>query len=113
MLCGLHQYAFFNKIHYFQITAINLDTRMTFRYLHDEKTTDNIINFINRMLDYFPFRVHCLQSNNGTEFAYRKHSFETEHPLGIFCKKNYIKRVYSPAASPWYNGVVESTHRLD
>ena len=59
MLCGLHQYAFFNKIHYFQITAINLDTRMTFRYLHDEKTTDNIINFINRMLDYFPFRVHC------------------------------------------------------
>ena len=66
MLCELHQYAFFNEIHYFQITA-----------------------------------------------TYRKHSFETEHPLGIFCKKNYIKRVYSPAASPWYNGVVESTHRLD
>ncbi len=51
--------------------------------------------------------------NNGTEFTYRKHSFNTEHPLYIFCKKNYIKRVYSPVSFPWYNGVVESTHRLD
>uniref|UniRef100_UPI0012F503C4 integrase core domain-containing protein n=2 Tax=Brachyspira pilosicoli TaxID=52584 RepID=UPI0012F503C4 len=22
-------------------------------------------------------------------------------------------RVYSPVASPWYNGIVESTHKLD
>ena len=107
------KYAFFGEIRYYQITAVDLATRMTFRYLYNEKTPDNIIDFIHRMLDYFPFRVHCLQSDNGTEFTYRKHSFDTQHPLDIFCKKNYIKRVYSPVASPWYNGVVESTHRLD
>ena len=104
------KYAFFGEIRYYQITAVDLATRMTFRYLYNEKTPDNIIDFIHRMLDYFPFRVHCLQSDNGTEFTYRKHSFDTQHPLDIFCKKNYIKRVYSPVASPWYNGVVESTH---
>ena len=107
------KYAFFGEIRYYQITAVDLATRMTFRYLYNEKTPDNIIDFIHRMLDYFPFRVHCLQSDNGTEFTYRKHSFDTQHPLDIFCKKNYIKRVYSPIASPWYNGVVESTHKLD
>ena len=107
------KYAFFGEIRYYQITAVDLATRMTFRYLYNEKTPDNIIDFIHRMLDYFPFRVHCLQSDNGTEFTYRKHSFDTLHPLDIFCKKNYIKRVYSPVASPWYNGVVESTHNRD
>ena len=96
------KYAFFGEIRYYQITAVDLATRMTFRYLYNEKTPDNIIDFIHRMLDYFPFRVHCLQSDNGTEFTYRKHSFDTIHPLDIFCKKNYIKRVYSPVASPWY-----------
>lgn len=96
------KYAFFGEIRYYQITAVDLATRMTFRYLYNEKTPDNIIDFIHRMLDYFPFRVHCLQSDNGTEFTYRKHSFDTQHPLDIFCKKNYIKRVYSPVASPWY-----------
>ena len=107
------KYAFFGEIRYYQITAVDLATRMTFRYLYNEKTPDNIIDFIHRMLDYFPFRVHCLQSDNGSEFTYRKHSFDTQHPLDIFCKKNYIKRVYSPVASPWYNGVVESTHNRD
>ena len=107
------KYAFFGEIRYYQITAVDLATRMTFRYLYNEKTPDNIIDFIHRMLDYFPFRVHSLQSDNGTEFTYRKHSFDTQHPLDIFCKKNYIKRVYSPVASPWYNGVVESTHNRD
>ena len=107
------KYAFFGEIRYYQITAVDLATRMTFRYLYNEKTPDNIIDFIHRMLDYFPFRVHCLQSDNGTEFTYRKHSFDTQHHLDIFCKKNYIKRVYSPVASPWYNGVVESTHNRD
>ena len=86
---------------------------MSFRYLYGEKSPNNTIDFVKRMLDYFTFRIHCIQTDNGTEFTYRKHSFDTQHPLDIFCKKNYIKRVYSPIASPWYNGVVESTHRLD
>ena len=103
-----------------QFTAVDLATRMSFRYLYDEKSPNSTIDFVKRMLDYFPFRIHCIQTDNGciqtdngTEFTYRKHSFNTEHPLDIFCKKNYIKRVYSPIASPWYNGVVESTHKLD
>ncbi|MEI0748864.1 hypothetical protein R4M08_09625, partial [Brachyspira pulli] len=41
-------------------------------------------------------------TDNGTEFTYRKHFFETEHPLDNFCKNKHIKRVYSPVASPWY-----------
>ena len=107
------KYAFFGEIRYYQFTAVDVATRMSFRYLYDEKTPNSTIDFVKRMLDYFPFRIHCIQTDNGTEFTYRKHSFDTQHPLDIFCKKNYIKRVYSPVASPWYNGIVESTHKLD
>ena len=107
------KYAFFGEIRYYQFTAVDVATRMSFRYLYDEKSPNSTIDFVKRMLDYFPFRIHCIQTDNGTEFTYRKHLFDTQHPLDIFCKKNYIKRVYSPVASLWYNGVVESTHRLD
>ena len=107
------KYAFFGEIRYYQFTAVDLATRMTFRYLYDEKSPNSTIDFVKQMLGYFPFRVHSIQTDNGTEFTYRKHFFETEHPLDIFCKKNHIKRIYSPVASPWYNGVVESTHNRD
>ena len=107
------KYAFFGEIRYYQFTAVDVATRMSFRYLYDEKTPNSTIDFVKRMLDYFPFRIHSIQTDNGTEFTYRKHLFDTVHPLDIFCKKNYIKRVYSPVASPWYNGIVESTHKLD
>ena len=75
---------------------------MSFRYLYDKKSPNSTIDFVKRMLDDFPLRVHSIQTDNGTEFTYRKHLFDTVDPLDIFCKKNYIKRVYSPVASPWY-----------
>ena len=107
------KYAFFGEIRYYQFTAVDIATKMSFRYLYSEKTPDNTIDFIKRLIEYFPFRIHCIQSDNGTEFTYRRHFFETEHPLDIFCKEKPIKRVYSPVASPWYNAVVESTHNRD
>ena len=107
------KYAFFGEIRYYQLTAVDLATRISFRYLYNEKTPDSTIDFMERLIEYFPFRVHCIQTDNGTEFTYRKHLFETEHPLDKFCNNKHIKRVYSPVASPWYNGVVESTHNRD
>ena len=70
---------------------------MSFRYLYNEKTPDSTIDFMQRLIEYFPFRVHCIQTDNGTEFTYRRHLFEIEHPLDTFCKNKHIKRVYSPA----------------
>ena len=99
------KYAFFGEIRYYQFTAVDIATKMSFRYLYSEKTPDNTIDFIKRLIEYFPFRIHCIQSDNGTEFTYRRHFFETEHPLDIFCKEKHIKRVYSPVTSPWYNAV--------
>ena len=107
------KYAFFGEIRYYQFTAVDVATRMSFRYLYNEKSPNGTIDFVKLILDYFSFRVYSIQTDNGTEFTYRKHLFDTVPPLDIFCKKNYIKRVYSPVASPWYNGVVESTHKLD
>ena len=49
------------------------------------------------MLDYFPFRIDYIQSDNSTEFTYRKYSFDTQHPLDIFCKKNILR-----VALLWY-----------
>ena len=78
------KYAFFGEIRYYQFTAVDIATKMSFRYLYSEKTPDNTIDFIKRLIEYFPFRIHCIQSDNGTEFTYRKHFF-TEN---IFLKQS-------------------------
>ena len=83
------KYAFFGEIRYYQFTAVDIATKISFRYLYAEKTPESTIDFLERMLEYFPFRVHCIQTDNGTEFTYRKLLFEKEHPLDIFCKKKY------------------------
>ena len=75
------KYAFFEEIRYYQFIAIYLAARMSFRYLYNEKTTNSTIDFMKRLINYFPFRVHFIQRDNGTELTYRKHLFDTEQPF--------------------------------
>lgn len=63
------KYAFFGEIRYYQITAVYLVTRMSFRYLYDEKTPYSTIDFMKRFIGYFTFRIHSIKTYNGTEFT--------------------------------------------
>ena len=56
------KYAFFGEIRYYQFTAVDLATRMSFRYLYNEKSPYSTIDFMKRLIDYFPFRIHCIQT---------------------------------------------------
>ena len=56
------KYVFFGEIRYYQFTAVDVATRMSFRYLYDEKSPYSTIDFMKRLVDYFPFRIHCIQS---------------------------------------------------
>ncbi len=107
------KYGYFDDVLYYQFTAIDMASRVSYARLYEEKTPDNALDFVERLIKVFPFKVQSIQTDNGVEFTYRCQTYgdTVPHPLDIFCRQNNIQRVFSPVASPWYNGVVERVHR--
>jgi len=97
----------------YQWTAIDECTRIRFTCGYEEHTPENSVDFLTRLLAWFPFEIHCIQTDNGTEFTYTfisdtvKCPFETKlAELGI------THRLIKPR-TPWHNGKVERSHRMD
>lgn len=52
----------------FQYTAIDDATRARALYIYDRHTQKNAIDFVNKVREKFPFRIHTIQTDNGHEF---------------------------------------------
>lgn len=97
----------------YQYTAIDECTRWRYVAIFDELSTYNSVEFVYQVLERFPFRVGCVQTDNGAEFTSRytgathPSAFEAElAELGIRHK------LIAPA-TPRHNGKVERSHRSD
>ena len=96
---------------YYQITAIDEYSRKRVLKIVDEKSTYQTSKFLGSLEEELGFKIKTVQTDNGMEFTNSELSKET-----LFEKKlkefgiNYKKiRPYSP----WQNGKVERSHRLD
>ena len=71
---------------YYQYTAVDECTRDTFRELYDEHSTYSSIDFLNKLVDAFPFRIIEIQTDNGTEWTtalLKKNSSKTLFEEGL------------------------------
>ena len=99
---------------YYQYTAIDEYTRLRYLWFSKEKTTYASTEFVNKVIKAFPFKIECIQTDNGTEFTNRLivHNnratlFEKElEELGI---RHKLIKPYTPR----HNGKVERSHRKD
>lgn len=100
---------------FYQYTAIDEYSR--FRYLEDfeEHSTYSSAQFLEHLIRAFPFRIECVQTDNGSEFTKRllptgkatPTLFETRlKQCGI---QHKLIRPYTPR----HNGKVERSHRKD
>ena len=92
------------KVRRFQYTAIDDATRVRVLKVYESHTQESSINFINHILKEFPFRLKQIRTDNGHEFQskFRAHLFDLD-----------IEHVYIRPASPYLNGKVERSHRVD
>lgn len=88
----------------YQYTAIDDATRIRALKVYTRHTQANAINFLNYVIDKFPFRIHTIQTDNGHEFQSKFHW----HVLDLDMHHRYIK----PRA-PKHNGKVERSHKTD
>lgn len=92
------------KIKRYQYTAIDDCTRVRALKVYDKHNQKSAIDFINYVVDKFPFRIHTIQTDNGHEFQ----SKFNWHVKDLGMNHRYIK-----PGKPQHNGKVERSHLTD
>lgn len=97
----------------YQWTAIDEFTRWRFVYGFEEHTPENSVKFLEMLAAKFPFEIVCIQTDNGTEFTYKFISGEKKSPFEEKLMELEIKHKLIKPRTPWHNGKVERSHRMD
>lgn len=97
---------------FYQFSAIDEYSRMEFKMIFDEISGYSAVQFLKRMLRFFPFPVSCIQTDNGSEFSNRFHS-DKPGAFDIALEHYGIRHKLIRVATPRHNGKVERTHRTD
>lgn len=92
------------KIRRFQFTAIDDATRVRALKIYRKHTQANAIDFVDYVIDKFPFRIREIRTDNGHEFQAKFH---------WHVEDKGIRHAYIKPSSPQLNGKVERSHRSD
>jgi transposase InsO family protein len=88
----------------FQYTAIDDATRIRALKVYFKHTQQNAIDFIDYVIEKFPFRIQTVRTDNGHEFQSKFHW----HVEDLGMRHTYIK-----PRTPRLNGKVERSHKTD
>ena len=105
------------KIKYYQYTAIDEYTRKRIMWYTDEHSTYMSSEFVKKVIKGFPFKIECIQTDNGFEFTNRlSWNAFTKNTKTLFehtLEENGIKHKLIKPHTPKQNGKVERSHRKD
>ena len=86
------------KVRRFQYTAINDATRVRALKVYEKHTQANAIDFIDHIIEKFPFRIREVRTDNGHEFQAKFHWHVEDFG---------IRHAYTKRGTPQLNGKVE------
>ncbi len=100
---------------YFQYTAIDEYSRFRFIAAFKEQNTYASTQFVDMLVKAFPFKIECIQTDNGMEFI-KEFSERRKGSFSLFearLKKLGIRHKLIRPYTPRHNGKVERSHRKD
>lgn len=98
---------------YYQITAIDEYSRKRVLTIVDEKSSYHTSKFVKQLEKLIGFKIKTIQTDNGSEFVNNQ---EETKELTLFektLKQLEIEHRRTRPYSPWQNGKVERSHRID
>ena len=102
---------------YFQYTAIDEYTRIRYMWYTNEHSTYESTKFVERLVKVFPFKIECIQTDNGSEFTNRLNWNGYKRKQDTMFEKKLkelgIKQRLTKPHTPKQNGKVERSHRKD
>ena len=93
-----------NKVRRYQYTTIDDATRVRALQIYRKHNQQCAIEFINYVIEKFPFRINTIRTDRGHEFQAKFHWHVEDQGM---------KHVYIKPRSPQLNGKVERSHRTD
>lgn len=93
-----------HKIRRYQFTAIDDATRVRALKIYRRHNQKSAIDFIDHVVEKFPFRIHTIRTDRGHEWQAQFH---------WHVEDNGIRHVYIKPRTPQLNGKVERSHRTD
>ena len=108
-------YCVANGVKYYQYTAVDECTRFCFREIYDEHSTYSSLDFLKKLIEYFPFPIREIQTDNGTEWTNALLVKKATHKTLFeeYLEENEIVYHRIRVATPRHNGKVERQHRID
>lgn len=100
-------------IRYYQITSIDEYSRKRVLEIVDEKTVTHTSRFIKTLEKRMGFKINTIQTDNGSEFVNNQEESEKPTIFETTLKELGIKHKRTKPYSPWQNGKVERSHRID
>lgn len=100
---------------YYQYTAIDEYSRFRFVMAFKEQSTYSSVQFLNALIKAFPFKIECIQTDNGMEFI-KEFGEHKKGKISLFearLKELGIKHKLIRPYTPRHNGKVERSHRKD
>ena len=100
---------------FYQYTAIDEYSRFRYVEAFEEHSTYSSVKFLEHMIKSFPFKIECVQTDNGMEFTKRLSNTQNPTPT-IFenrLKELGIQHKTIKPYTPRHNGKVERSHRKD
>lgn len=103
------------KEKFFQYTAIDEYSRFRFVAAFKEQSTYSSAQFLDMLVKAFPFKIECIQTDNGLEFI-KDFAERKKGKLSLFearLKQLGIRHKLIRPYTPRHNGKVERSHRKD
>jgi transposase-like protein len=108
----------FNKIGSYLYVAIDRATRTMYYKVYDNKTAENTDLFFEECMDFFPFQISHILTDNGFEFTNRLIKSKTGNLctkpslLDLKCTQNNIEHRCTLPSTPKTNGMVERVNGI-
>ena len=103
---------------YYCFVALDRATRLVYLSVYENKNKECATDFLNRCLEFFPFKVEKILTDNGREFTLagfkNRWGSETKsvHPFEAKCAEEKIEQRKTRPYTPKTNGMVERANGL-
>lgn len=102
---------------YYCFVAIDRATRLLYLGVYQNRDAAAASHFLNRCLEFFPFKIEKILTDNGREFTLKgfKNRYGTTKKLSLFtqiCHDNAIEHRQTRPYTPKTNGMVERANGL-
>lgn len=98
---------------YYQITAIDEYSRKRYMELVEENSTYTTSEFLKRLENNLGFKINLVQTDNGFEFVNDPDKTKKKTRFEKQLEEMEIEHRRTRPYSPWQNGIVERSHRID